>query len=103
MNTTAEPDPFPVWLGFPTFARLSVACHHDRLQRDTALSVERSKGFGIGLETAARLPASKGAYWRMQYKVEPGNCLPLRANIPKPLTITVAFVLDRKLTFLICK
>lgn len=25
-----------------------------------------------GLETMAHLPASKGAYWRMQYKVEPG-------------------------------
>lgn len=59
--------------------------------------------FSIGLETAARLPASKGAYWRMRYKVELGNYLTLRANIQKPLTITVAFVLDRKLAFLICK
>lgn len=65
--------------------------------------MERSKEFCIGLEAAARRPASKGAYWSIQYKVEPGNYLPLRANIPKPLTITVAFVLDRKLTFLICK
>ncbi|GAB7444707.1 hypothetical protein OUHCRE11_38800 [Enterobacter asburiae] len=35
----------------------------------------------------------------MQYKVEPGNYLPLRANIPKPLTITVAFVLDEMMHF----
>ena len=41
----------------------------------------------------------KGAYWRMQYKVEPGNYLPLRAYIPKPLTNTVAFVRDEELTF----
>jgi len=47
VNTTREPAPFPDWLGFPSFARLSVACHHDRLLRDTALSVERLKVWGI--------------------------------------------------------
>jgi hypothetical protein len=72
-----------------------VVIYHDRLERNAELSVERLKVLGIGLETAARLPASKGAYWRMQYKVEPGNYLPLRANIPKPLTITVAFIRER--------
>lgn len=35
----------------------------------------------------------------MQYKVELGNYFPLRANIPKPLTNTVAFVRDEELTF----
>lgn len=41
VNTTAEPAPFPDWLGFPTSARLSVACHHDRREPDTALSAEQ--------------------------------------------------------------
>lgn len=30
-----------------------------------------------------------------RYKVEPGNYLPLRDNIPKPLTFSVAFVRER--------
>lgn len=40
VNTTAEPVPFPDWLGFPTFARLSTACHHDRQERDTVQSAD---------------------------------------------------------------
>ncbi|MFS3895777.1 hypothetical protein ACLZTU_19270, partial [Raoultella ornithinolytica] len=40
VNTTAEPVPFPDWLGFPTFARLSAACHHDRQERDTVQSAD---------------------------------------------------------------
>ena len=53
--------------------------------------MERLKVLGIDLETAARLPASKGRILAYAYKVELGNYLPLRADRPKPLTITVAF------------
>ncbi|GKM18699.1 hypothetical protein NUBL13938_50680 [Klebsiella pneumoniae] len=43
--------------------------------------------------------ASSGFKGKILYRVEPGNYLPLRANIPKPLTITVAFVLDEMMHF----
>ncbi|WP_213314105.1 hypothetical protein, partial [Enterobacter hormaechei] len=68
VNTTAEPAPFPDWLGFPTFARLSVACHHDRLLWDTALSVERLKVVGlikdVGSVISFELIAVRGDYSR---------------------------------------
>lgn len=47
----------------------------------------------------AHLLASK----EMLYEVEPGNYSPQRANIPKPLTIAVAFIREGIHTFPTCK
>lgn len=39
----AEPDAFPIWLGFPSIACLFPVLSHDMALRNTALSVERMK------------------------------------------------------------
>jgi len=39
-ETVAEPDTFPIWLGFPSIACLSPVLSHDMALRNTALSVE---------------------------------------------------------------
>jgi len=45
-ETVAEPDTFPIWLGFPSIACLFPVLSHDRALRNTALSVERVKFLG---------------------------------------------------------
>ena len=89
MNTTREPAPFPDWLGFPTFARLSVACHHDRLLRDTALSVERLKVLGLIRDAGNVIGFELSLYLFELY-----NYRPLQLTFPIAISTITAVMRD---------
>lgn len=107
-----ELDSFPIKLGFeevgfdpllhlkllfPSFS-LFILCNISRrvASLDTAPGVEHlAKSFGIRFRDGGTSSSFKGTC----YEVEPVNYSPLCDNIPKPLTNTVAFVLDKRLVF----
>ena len=106
-----ELDSFPIKLGFeevgfdpllhlklfPSFS-LFILCNVSRrvASLDTAPGVEHlAKSFGRRFRDGGTSSSFKGTC----YEVEPVNYSPLCDNIPKPLTNTVAFVLDKRLVF----